>query len=508
MDSPLRQLREWLCADRGAAAPANVGLRRRFDGLATATPLALAAALGERLPGLIGEQQSLAARLSLLEAALREVQQLLPALEADVERCLLPLQGDHFQAALTADNLLKLLAAGYDSLLAKAEPAKLDGETARLVNLALLRATQAHGRRHLLAARARLAPSESSWRKLHRFHLLAMSHGLAEREVAGSSVAGAYVAALMLAWAGPGRFARHDLDGLRDETERLSRLARIVHAGTPAAPARNAALLLVEPASGRPGRPLLRPQRERFGGDALIVDASAIVAQLHDEIAVARRAVSRSGAAEDAPLRIRQTLLAALRGPPTRRFGRSSFHRRVTIVCGAEDLCRFLGGPAFRRRRGEAAAWQPAIAVSQWSLVEESPDGFGVRFLTGDAPPIAVGELLGLRLQDRSPVHVCLVRRVSDGGPAGCELGLQELAPEAVAVELPGHGAGTPRCAILMPSLPAFLTPGIAAAPGHLHAGMQISFQPGERPIRLRVSSCVETTGHCHIHLLDPVDRP
>ena len=82
----------------------------------------------------------------------------------------------------------------------------------------------------------------------------------------------------------------------------------------------------------------------------------------------------------------------------TRRFSRMRFKPRADLVIGMLDVTLFLSSAAYRRRRDDGSKRGPgAPAISEWALVDESPDGFGVRYIRGDIAAVEVGDVVALR---------------------------------------------------------------------------------------------------------------
>ncbi len=161
-----------------------------------------------------------------------------------------------------------------------------------------------------------------------------------------------------------------------------------------------------------------------------------------------------------------------------RRFARKRFKPHADLVGGIAQVIPFIEGDAHTRRAIDMAGrnGQRAFSPSEWSLIDQSPDGFLVRFIQGEKWQVGVGNIVALQPRESSRIHVCMVRRISSSNQGRLELGLQALSPQVSVVPLPGHGEL--RRGIYLHSLPAFGNrPGIIARTGHLASGHKIKLE-------------------------------
>jgi hypothetical protein len=488
MSSPLRLLRNWLpFGDRQAAHTDLEALRIWLDGHTRAPAAEMATGLASRIPGLAAREKNLHMRLRLLETFSSAADEILPRLEEEITRAPLPLPAAARSSALAADNLLKALASAYAAAVAAIESRRLATGLGRLLHASLLRALQTIGRRQELAYRVYANPSAGTWQQLHQLHALARSRNLGGTNKSGDSIEQAYVRALLLAFADPCKHSRADLQALATCCRRLAPLARLRHAGDlPAGRPQTRALFLLG-SDGQPGRPL--PQQSSWPADALALDAGAIVDCLEAELAQGPRGDP------SCPPELGEALIALWSGQPSRRFSRARFKPKADLVTGVPAVAGYLYG-AFARRRSDRQE-KAAVAISEWYIVNQSPDGFGLRYTQGDAGSLDVGDLVGLRPRERSRVHICLIRRVSNTGHGRFELGLQELSPLALPIPLKaGNG-------ILLPRLPGFgNAAGLAAPAGLLSVGSEVAWSRNGRSFRHRLGRRVDGNRHTDLFLL------
>lgn len=489
---------------------ASQALRESLAGLGDIDPVERVRLVAARTAALFAQHQDPASRALLLHAVEAEAATLLPAIAQRVAEAPLPLANDVNDDALAADKLLKTLAATWTRL---AEQLAAGGARPPTVPLARAHADALRGaagalfQRHLLAYRAYAPASESSWLALHRIHASARDAGLARQADGGVAVEHHYHAALLLALADPMKFPRSALPLLQEQAERFAPLVRLYPTNGHELP-ESASLFLVCPQEGRPARPLARAEAI-VQADGFILDANPAVANLRKDIFDRERRAAERGEATP-ELALLGNLLSMWRGHPHRRFSRNRFKPRGDLVSGIDGLVLALSGGALMRRHTDhpapavgdhpapATGDQPAPAtgdplspaasggvapaparpaVSEWAITDESPDGFGVRFLKGESGALDVGDIVAFRARERSRVHVCLVRRVSNCGPTRLELGLQELAPAVHAFRLPaaaGAAAGPASDAVLLPKMPCYRNiPGLIVRPGSISLGQR-----------------------------------
>jgi hypothetical protein len=449
----------------------------------------MAAGLAGRIPALVAREKNLHMRLRLLDALTQTAGETLPRLEEEISKAPLPLPPATRPAALAADNLLKALAAAYADAVATIETRRLATGLGRLLQGALLRATHLIVSRQELAYRVYGAPSAATWQQLNQLFRLARSRHVARVDREGDSIETTYVTALLLALADPSRHSRAELDTLRRCCRRLAPLARLCHGSDLSAEERQQpGLFLLSLGRNLPAAPL--PREGALTADALVLDAGPAVTALENE-------------------RLRDAAIAALaeplatlwRGQCGRRFPRARFKPKADLVIGVPAVAGYLQG-AFSRRRGDPCRGA-ALAVSEWYIVNQSPDGFGLRYTQGEPGHLDVGDLVGLQPRERSRVHICLIRRVNHTGHGRFELGLQELSPLALPIPLAG-GNG-----ILLPRLPGFgNAAGLVAPGGLLRAGTVVTWSRNGHSFHHRLARRVDGNRLTDLFLLASSHSP
>lgn len=479
-------------------------LRALLDGVGSQPPLEAMGTLSSRIIPAIGQQNNLHMRCKLLDEARDEGLRVLPSTEQMVDDAVLPLSQEAAALALAADNLLKAFAVAYANIAESIHIQHLDEGLSHLMATAIRRAMEFIFERQQLAYRAYAAPSASSWLMLHELYRLARTQRISTRNGTAPSIESLYAGALLLAYVDPNKFARSDLQPIRDCTEQLAPLALINDASLEVRNTRSSAgQFLVNTGEGSPGRPLLRiPAGTPLQGN-LVVDFRPAVAVLDHHL---RNPTELSDKLTlDAPETILRTMRTAIGGQAARRFSRTRFKPRADLVTGLDQVMEFIKGRALSRRHNDPhhdpQKWP--LAISEWALLDESPDGFGLRYVKGDRFRLEAGDVVGLQPRENSRFHICIVRRVASHR-GRLELGLQELAPHGLVIELPGSG-GKPHCEVLLlPHLPGLgMTAGILAAPGHLRAGHRINFRDATHVVRFKVGALVESNDHMEFFALE-----
>jgi len=198
------------------------------------------------------------------------------------------------------------------------------------------------------------------------------------------------------------------------------------------------------------------------------------------------------------------------RAPPSRRHPRMRFHPRVDVVLGCTALRAFIAGPAFRRRTQDGPIAADAEGeMTEWTVTNESPDGFALRYVGGNTGDVKVGEILAIRPRGSSAMHIAIVRRATST-VASLEIGVQMLASRAAAttVNLSRESGPEPVVqrqvqVIFLPRMPAFdNAPAILAPPGTIGCGAEFAMPCKGRHMLMRVARCIAKTPTCEVLVL------
>jgi cyclic-di-GMP-binding protein len=495
MGFPLQSLRQWLPFSAPETEDAEAAaLRLWLDRHAHASAAKIASGLANRIPVLAANQKNLHMRVRLLDLFMDAAEGILESIEDELDRAPLPLPADIQADALSADNLLKALASSYGAVVGSIESRRMGTGLGHLLQAATQHAMQLIARRQLLAYRAYAYPSPSSWLQLHQFHAMARARNLASVTKDGQSIERVYMRALLFALADPTKRSRSDLENIITCIDSVLPLAHFAPLSNLNEQERKSkSLFLLQAGDGCGSRPLARVVNPP-PPDALALDTREVVAEL-------TRSLHRPKPSLQCPPAFAESMVHMWSSPPTRRFTRSRVKPKADLVSGIPCVAKYLQS-AFTRRQSDQRN-HPAMPVSEWYIVNESPDGFGLRYSRGDPGCLDVGDLIGVRPRERSRVHICLIRRVSNSGHGRFELGVQELSPLALPIPLATDPNCDARDAILLPRLPGFDNlSGLAAPTGVLSSGGEVIWSRNNLSFRHQLGRKVEGNHRTELFLL------
>lgn len=457
-------------------------------------------------------------RVKLYEASLETVARLVREVEKRLAASPLPLEQEVQLVFLAANALLKTLAACYAGVADEIGQKWIGIGFAKPLRLATVRAMEFQALRLDLAYRVYARGSKSAWTELHRLYRIARHGGFATQKPAGAraSAEQIYVNALLMDFADPTKLAPGELERVRFYVLRHAKLAQLEEAAA-AKKGQDGldACFLIKPGDSRAGRALVRAGNTPIEPGDLVLRCGRLLAKLQGQIGGIEKGIepARLGL----PLAARQPQYVSLMrnlhrlwsAPPMRRFSRQKFKPRVDLVVGFEALWTYLAGPANRRRTDELPV---KVDTSEWAIANESPGGFSLHYLAGNAAPVRVGEVVGLRPRDQSVVHICLTRRVVTGDLQSLELGLQNLAPGGIptmvsieSTDKRGYRQIKAVRVIVLPKLPsAGEGPALIAPAQSIQPGISVYLQRRNGPLRLWVGKPVEQCSGCEVFALIP----
>ncbi|HMM54572.1 MAG TPA: hypothetical protein PKC23_06105 [Candidatus Desulfobacillus sp.] len=476
----------------------------------------VARALTDELHKVRDLREKIPARLRMLETCYKAATRLVGELEKRLGRSPLPLAQDLQSDFIETNVLLKALASAYTAIVEEFSRKWINLGYSRPFHLATVRSIRLQALRIELAYRVYARGSAAAWTELHRLYRLARMAGLASRKTQSMplSVEQIYVGALLLDFAEPNKFAPGELGWARFYVERHARFA-VLEGAQASKKGRldEEACFLVKPGDGRAGRALVRAGRTPIEAGDMILNCGQLLARMQKQIAGLEK--GKEPAQLGLPLAahlpqyraMMQKLHRLWSTPPLRRYGRQKFKPRVDLVVGFDPLWSYLSGPAGRRRNDTLL---PGVAISEWAIGNESPDGFFLQHVSGNTASLCVGELVGLRARDKSTVFICLARRVVSSDLQSLELGLQNLAsggkPTMASIESTDKRgrkqARTARVIILarLPGLgdgPALIAPARTIA-----SGMSVCLQQRGATVRFRMGQPFEQSAGCEVFSL------
>ncbi|MDR0777043.1 MAG: hypothetical protein LBE81_10470 [Azonexus sp.] len=500
MTIPLQRLRDLLPFSLPPAGRESVPAVGRWPAADGAPLHRVIAHIDDVLLPQIIRQRGLLQRFRQLEAACQEAEPALAELEHQISAAPLPLPPATQAAILEADNLIKRLAQCYGNI-ARSVVERQGSEPAPLFYRSTQRTMAMLVRRQLLAHRACTLPSASSWRQLHTLYRMACDPSLQALNGDTAPIEHEYLGALLLAYFDPQRQPRSDLDAIHRCARQLAAYAVISEATIETLVQQTTeARFLVRSEEGHPGLPLSRLAANSPFAGGLLVDCDQVLA------AIDRNLSRQPGKPVQPELAAAPALLQCLRvtlgGRCARRFSRTRFRPRADLVGGLDAVIHFLDGNTYTRRTLDAPGLLPggrALTTGEWSLIDESPDGFLVRFVRGEQSRFSAGQVVVLQPRESSRTHVCLVRRVG-AVRNRLELGLQLLSPQVSVVALPDGGR-----AIFLHSLPAYGPyAGLITAPDALHGRQQLILKVHGRPIERHIGRMLEANEELEFVALEP----
>ncbi len=505
MNSPLQLFRDLLPFTNGHTedkAAANV--HSLLEATAGLPPQEVVVRLTSSVLPAAAGQSNLHMRFKLLEDIRHVADSTLPVLEAYVSQAVLPLPLAATTSALHADNLIKGMAHAYANLARSIAKHPQHQGLSHLFHRAIQRAMALVARRQRLAYRAYAMPSATSWQMLHDLYRMGCDPLTMPLNGETAPIEHEYIEALLFAYIEPNKLHRSELDELLSCTRQLAAYAVISEVTPDTLNTRQSeSCFLVRPDEGSPGSPLSKvsPGSSIYG--CLIVDCSQVLSALDRNIArIPGKSIEPELLAAPGIL---QALRTAIAGKGSRRFSRTKFRPRGDVVGGLSQVVAFLDGRAFSRRSLDAFGRQDArdFASSEWAMVDESPDGFRLRFIKGEKWQMGVGDVLALQPRESSKVHVCLVRRISSTNNR-LELGLQLMSPQVSVAELALDETAGPRV-IFLHTLPAYgRFPGLIVPPGVVKTGDRVTLRIPGRNVEHRIGKCIEANDGLEFYALEP----
>jgi hypothetical protein len=504
MESPLQLLRELFpFGPTSAEQKSAAAVRGLLDTVTGLSPLEIIARLtGSVLPSISG-QPNLHMRFKLLEDVRLEAEQALPVLEKQIGQAVLPLPLDTATAALHADNLLKGLAISYTGIARNINKNLQNDGLSHLLHRSVQRAMAMLARRQILAYRAYAAPSTSSWQTLHELYQLACGQRWKPLNGQTAPIEHEYLGALLFAYLEPTKLPRAEIDLINTCTRQLAAYAQVGEVTPETGNAKTTdACFVVRPDEGNPGYPLMRLPAGTSIFGSILIDCTQVIAALDRNITRLPGKVIDPDL--DAPPALLQALRLAIGGKSARRFSRTRFRPRGDLVSGLGSVLSFLDGNTFSRRSVDASSRYDGrdYTSSEWAMVDESPDGFRLRFIKGEKRNMGAGDIVALQPRESSKIHVCLVRRISSSH-VRLELGLQLMSPQVSVVDIVAEDTPDQR-AVFLHSLPAYgKYSGLITTPGAYQTGQKIMVKLPGRSLHRQIGTCMEANEGLEFFALD-----
>jgi cyclic-di-GMP-binding protein len=485
------------------------GLPRRLAVFAPSDLDGLARALIEEL---VGFNRSAAHRghAPTVEFFRSAIESVMPRLQARLEGATPPINRAIRGHAYLVEKLLKELAIAYARVVAHGPRSLLTFGSKRALHAPLLRAMDLLVRRLLLSYRLYARAPRGAWAALHELYGLAVGWQLAERDLSapGSNVTSIYRKALLLAFAEPSRLPLGDLQRTRDYIARFGDAAELVRAAGGAAAS---GVFVLDPREDRPGTAVGKLRHGVPSERVTMLVTTKLVERLQQHLAAldAGATPAQLGLPQDPdPARYRdllRRLATNWSGAARKRSARLQFRPRAELYVGFPGVWKMLESPD--EWTGPASQAPEPVRMNEWSILNESPGGFALRYISGPVPSLRIGDIVGVRSRDRGDAFVCLVRWIQSEGAEHLDLGLQQLAPRFAPVTYRRtDAASTTHLPILFaPSSPQHNRVPVVVVPSRLLApGTDFEIQYLGGDVGLHAERVLESTPHAELVQVTP----
>lgn len=328
-------------------------------------------------------------------------------------------------------DLLSILTQDYFNTLAELFDPK-NQNTLHSPHLSLRRAVEAITWQirinHLLAS----PPGIGLWQQLHAAFRTARRLGLESAPGSGEepSIQRIYTNILLAAIAQPASFSSAELEFINDYIELIR--CSIELEQTP--PLDNTGVFWIDLSKDFPAHALIRRMPAAhidilyFSCDAIAKTVAQHQSQLEKGISAAILGLP-AFADTCAGKAVLRRLISLWGHPSKRKFPRRRQSYRAHLCVGLGKLWQLIKSPASK------------INLSEWMITNESPDGYALMHISGQTEDLRVGDIVALQPTDKhaaaaSAWHVCIIRWAISENPEHVELGLELLAPGAIAAEI------------------------------------------------------------------------
>lgn len=419
---------------------------------------------------------------------------ILNALDHLLQHPPVPLTTAHEKAYQSADRLMAEMAV---SQIAVAERTPLrwlglrsDADAKHRVE----RAMQFSARRIVLAYRVGARPPSDSWLSLHTLYHTLSELRMEDRlhEEFGASPRHTYLRTLLLALAEPSKLTSGMFDHVMFYVERHADQAELTPLPINALRTLGDGHFIIDIRRAAPAQSARRAAEASLHGDWLL-NCGPVLNRLSAQMAAVAGGVApiKVGLPKAAEKPGYQQLLAYLANswgqPPTRRHTRSLFLPRADVMVGFGAVWLELSlGPGQDEgdKRGDRSH------LGEWSIINESPLGYGLRFVSGTVGHLFAGQLVGVRPHAGGPMQIGALQRLHTGPRRSVEIGVEVLAARPVRVTIPRSEHHEAIHALLLARSSQLNNQlAMAAEPGRLKPGVCFAVKVRERPATIRVIS-------------------
>jgi hypothetical protein len=405
------------------------------------------------------------ARLAILDIYRPIGATALDELDAIYSKVTLPLTPRAREALTLSRDLASELAMGYKTLLME-KSGKLLGAFASKKGLPglILRAME-YQCAVLRASYKSYTPAPPGvWRDVHQLYLHAEQEQVAKEIVDAdtkSTVFDTYCEALLLSLTDPYRLVQGELDRILAQARTWRGIVTLGQARPATRPGGH---FLVPCDADRQPKPILSANDDTGGPNWRLLDANPIVDKLQAKKQAAETgnvSATMSKAMGPEGLALLGRLVTLWGDPPKRAYRRIPGDSTVAICVGIKAVGHFVSFEPRMDASQEAEAIKKgitmplmalptddasqAIPVFEWDVVNASQGGLKVRRMGTTQQPIGVGEVVGVKLGNRSRWTVAVVRWITIFDEGGMEFGVQFLGSMAKPVWVQPTMASAPQ---------------------------------------------------------------
>lgn len=392
-------------------------------------------------------------RCKLLDLLFTHAERITEAQKPDLLQANLPISRHLRQRIRTTQNILETLTQDYLNTLSELfdpqdkQPSRAPEETLKRAILCIVRSIHIS---HLIAS-----PTPTGlWLQLHDTFQTARKLKITEQTFPDEpcSLQQIYLGAILVAIAQPASFNAQEVELIADYLEHIN--SPIVLSETP--PTDSNGLFWIDPKADVPAHAIVRrpPPSDTpvwfFSCTQLATEIKTKLDAIKNGRPLSQNNLPAQANTPAGKAALRR--LSSLWGQPgKRKFPRRRNAYRTMLCSGLEALCQLLNAP------------DSPPKISEWMVINESPDGYALMHVSGHTEYLHVGDVVAtqsLNEDDASEKNwqICMVRWAISENPEHIELGLQILASHAMAAIIAQPDAlekGTIP-ALILPETPPF----------------------------------------------------
>jgi len=463
-------------------------------------------------------------RVQILEIYRPVAAVLFEELDAIYGKAAIPLVPRAREALALARDLSSGLATGYRIAITEKTGKLISFGAKKQLPLLIVRAMQylAEG---LRASYKSYTPApQGTWRAMHHLYLYAEQQGVS-REIGDAetkaTVFDLYCESLLLSLTDPYRLVQGDADKV---VAQIRSQRGVVTLGQARPGTRAGGHFLVPCDTDKPPKPALSANDDTGGPNWRLLDTNPVV----DKLRMKKQAMDSGNVSATMSKMVGPDVLALLDklmvfwgDPPKRSSRRDPMETTVAVCVGLRAIGHFVclepkldpQAEAEALRQGITMPLAPlptddasqAVPVFEWDVVNQSAGGLKVRRIA-PAQPIAVGEVVGIKLVDRARWTIGVVRWLTMFDEGGMEFGVQFLSSAARMVSVqPTLTASTPKLGLLLAdaddpsSIDSLLTP-----PNTFADLREFQLEQEGVVSLVRATSLIEKTGRFELFHVSP----